>query len=328
MKYGKNIKIKNDMDILMIGHSRSGKTSYMAALYKEYGENSGGYGITTTTSERERLSVLANNIAKGYYPKGTDIASEYEFWLKIDNKKIIPFNWYDYRGGVLSENSKNSAEARMLIQKIEDADALIVFLDGEKIKSETNEDLEDDYDTILWAIQKAISAKNLNNCVFPISFVVTKGDYFGFGDPIMIQNGQKYYNPDFKGLDYFIPFFDTIGKNKKIQGLLCKCTIFNSCIYNVFPPLITSLYFGMNSYINKRIDIHNQEVERYNNYNPNVVDDVWTWLFGGDSQRELAEKSLKKIKKEKENFTFLQSKRDDMWNIIEKMRNDNQIYLF
>ena len=30
------------MDILMIGHSRSGKTSYMAGLYKLYGDAPNG----------------------------------------------------------------------------------------------------------------------------------------------------------------------------------------------------------------------------------------------------------------------------------------------
>ena len=33
------------MDILMIGHSRSGKTSYMAGLYKLYGDAPNGFGL-------------------------------------------------------------------------------------------------------------------------------------------------------------------------------------------------------------------------------------------------------------------------------------------
>ena len=33
------------MNILMIGHSQSGKTSYMAGLYKLYGDKAEGFGL-------------------------------------------------------------------------------------------------------------------------------------------------------------------------------------------------------------------------------------------------------------------------------------------
>lgn len=37
------------MNILMVGHSRSGKTSFMAGMYKYLGERKEGYGIELKT---------------------------------------------------------------------------------------------------------------------------------------------------------------------------------------------------------------------------------------------------------------------------------------
>lgn len=34
------------MNILMVGHSRSGKTSFMAGMYRYLGESTEGYGIS------------------------------------------------------------------------------------------------------------------------------------------------------------------------------------------------------------------------------------------------------------------------------------------
>lgn len=80
------------MDILMIGHSRSGKTSYMAGLYKLYGDAPNGFGLwMSDSSKSQKLKHLAANIDKGIYPEGTDIASEYNFWLQYNNSLLVPF---------------------------------------------------------------------------------------------------------------------------------------------------------------------------------------------------------------------------------------------
>ncbi len=122
------------MNILMVGHSRAGKTSYMAGLYKQFGDEPEGFGLWMSDSnKRDNLIRLADGIMRGYYPNGTDIASQYLFYLQYDNELLIPFNWYDYRGGALSESSKYSADAQELLRRMNSADALIVFLDGEKL---------------------------------------------------------------------------------------------------------------------------------------------------------------------------------------------------
>lgn len=51
------------MDILMIGHSRSGKTSYMAGLYKLYGDDPEGFGLWMSDSAKsQKLKKLGANM--------------------------------------------------------------------------------------------------------------------------------------------------------------------------------------------------------------------------------------------------------------------------
>ena len=245
------------MNILMIGHSQSGKTSYMAGLYKLYGDKKDGFGLWLSDSDKRlKLQKMAENLAKGIYPSGTDIASEYNFWLQHDNSLLIPFNWYDYRGGSLSESSSWSRDKENLLKKIDNADALIVFIDGAKAIHEVDEDLEDEYETLMWAIQKSLSKKSSKKGeYFPISFVFTKGDLFP-------SHSHLYNTPAF---DYFMPFFKTIKNGDAAVGEIVVAEVTKDGVYNVYMPLMFSLNYGMHKYINERLSVFNREFERYEN---------------------------------------------------------------
>lgn len=89
------------MDIVMLGHSGAGKTTYVAALYyrmanglydytMEYGywDNymykryvKGNFNYTLGEAEREgvELKSVSQNIRKGLYPPPTAIKQEYVF---------------------------------------------------------------------------------------------------------------------------------------------------------------------------------------------------------------------------------------------------------
>jgi GTPase SAR1 family protein len=156
------------MNILMIGHSRAGKTSFMAALYRYLGGSIDGYGIKAIGTQKTELELLTHKLSKGIFPTGTDIASEYNFQLTIHGDSIIPFNWYDYRGGVLTEDNDQDEEIHQLTKKIENADALIIFLDGVKLENHKKE-YEIEYDILKTCIESALGTKNNN--IFPIIVV-------------------------------------------------------------------------------------------------------------------------------------------------------------
>lgn len=307
------------MNILMIGHSQSGKTSYMAGLYKQYGDEQEGFGLwMSDTNKRERLEKLATNISRGQYPAGTDIARQYEFWLQYDNKLLIPFNWYDYRGGALSENSKNSPDAKKLISQINQADALIVFLDGKKIVNMTDDDLEEEYDVLFWAIQKSISQRSSNGHYFPISFIITKGDLY--------QSYEPLYNSP--GFEYFMPIMKNISQSEVAAGMVGIVEVSKEGISNVFAPLIFSLYYGMHHYIEDRLSSLNAEIEYYNSLDPGFWDDLGSLLFGGESDSQKAEKSIEKIKEEKNRLETLDALSDVMGEMLAYFVDKNLIIKF
>lgn len=294
------------MNILMVGHSGAGKTSYMAGLYKQFGGETDGFGLWMSDSnKRDNLIHLAQGIERGYYPNGTDIASQYQFYLQFDNELLIPFNWYDYRGGALSESSKYSPDAQELLRRMNSADALIVFLDGAKITQMTDDDLEEEYDILLWAIQNTISKRSSDGTYFPISFVITKGDLYPYYDVLLNS----------PGLNYFLPLIKNISESKNTAGMIGIVEVSKIGISNVFSPLIFSLYYGMHHYIRARIDDFFVGLDH---------------LFGGDSKtdRQLAAESLERIQEEKQKLENLEALSSGMEEILNKFVEHNMIIKF
>lgn len=312
------------MNILMVGHSRAGKTSYMAGLYKQFGDKPDGFGLWMSDSnKRDNLIRLGQGIERSYYPNGTDIASQYQFYLQYDNELLIPFNWYDYRGGALSESSKYSADAQELLSRMNSADALIVFLDGEKITQMTDEDLEDEYDILLWAIQNTVSRRSLDGTYFPVSFVITKGDLYP-------NYGLLLNSP---GLSYFMPLIKNICNSTNAAGMIGVVEVSKEGISNVFSPLIFSLYYGMHHYINARVESMNAEIEKYNSYDPGLIDDFFVGLdhlFGGDSKtdRQLAAESMERIQEENQKLETLKALSSGMEEILKNLVEHDIIIKF
>ncbi len=307
------------MNILMIGHSRSGKTSYMAGLYHQFGDNADGFGLWMTSSpQKANLIQLGKNLTKGVYPDGTDIASVYNFWLQYDDKLLIPFDWYDYRGGVISESSAHSPDAQKLLEQIKTADALIVFLDGAKIIKEVDDDLEDEYDILKWVIQKALSIRAEKDIYFPVSFVITKGDLYSSYGPLINS----------PGLEYFLPLIESISNSSTAAGMVSVVEIARDDISNVFAPLIFSLYYGMPHYIRERVRVINQEIEHYNSLAPGILDSAVSWLFDMKSDATLAKESLEKLQEERNQLEMLENLADVMKQILDHLREKKLILSF
>jgi len=307
------------MKILTVGHSRSGKTSFMAGLYHQYGDVSEGFGLwMADSSKRDKLIRMGKNVSKGHYPAGTDIASVYNFWLQYDNELLIPFDWYDYRGGALSETSTTSRDARRLVSQINSADALIVFLDGEKIVNITDEDLEDEYDVLLWAIQRSISNRVSEGNYFPVSFIITKGDLYQTYDPLY----------DSSGLAYFRPIIKTISQSNAVSGMLEVIEVSKDGILNVFAPLIFSLYYGMHHYISEKVNSINSEIDKYNKLDPCILNDIISIFKDKASDRDKAQDYIEKINREKQQLQTLESLSGVMEEILKTFREEKIIIQF
>lgn len=310
------------MDILMLGHSGAGKTTYMAALYAIMKDGLGGYSINCNFSEyfshngdkypesfkalcdsfiaqRKDLETIARNIKKGKYPASTMVKQEYYFNL-VREKNSIPFNWFDYRGGALMEYSNQSGEARLLKEKILKCDALIVFLDAEVLMSDLRKNIMQ-YKRLISLVKMAMcEIKPMEGQYFPISFVVTKGDLFPSED-ILSSLGLKYFNDN---------LFSDIINSKAVIGMLTVATITRKHIYNVYFPLFFSVFYGLHLYYQKILDEYNKEKE-----SRSIWDDIVEYFTD-----EKKDKLLKKVDE-------LQEYQNSLGKILDKYKGDS-LYIF
>lgn len=123
------------MNILMLGHSGVGKTTYMASMYGLMQAGMERFSLASKyVRDHDDLVSLARNIRRGFYPPQTAVKNSYEFWLKCDGRRFFPFTWSDYRGGALTERS-SSDDARQLIRDLSECDGILVFCDSEQAAS-------------------------------------------------------------------------------------------------------------------------------------------------------------------------------------------------
>lgn len=252
------------MDIVMLGHSGAGKTTYVAALYyrmtnglydytmeydywhnywyKHYGKENYNYTTDEAKKEGEELKKVSQNISNGLYPPPTAIKQEYVFRMTYKDLNSITFNWFDYRGGALMERSSQSSDSAELISKIKNSDALIVFLDGTKLEEPLSKN-EREFRRLVYLIKNAISNITVEDgTFFPVSFVITKDDLCS-----NVLNSE--------GFNFFLDnILNDIAQSKKIAALVTWVTVNKENIYNVHWPLFFSIRHCMNKYIDEEFE--------------------------------------------------------------------------
>ena len=275
------------MNFVMLGHSCAGKTTYMAALYKEMSKGVYDYSIrydimsnylykknilhnqcftlSEAKKEEEELRIISDNICKGIYPPPTAIKQEYIFKLKYKNFNDIEFNWFDYRGGALMEHSDQNSDIVFLSEKIKTSDALFVFLDGKQLEEPLQQNKRQ-YKRMAYLIKKTISSVPVApGKYYPISFIITKNDLC-----------SDVYNSS--GLDFFYDnILCDISESSRIAGLITCVSINKTNICNVHWPL----FFSINHCMHK---IANEVVSSYNNRGNNrgFISSLKEWLTDDD----------------------------------------------
>ena len=76
------------MNILMLGHSGVGKTTYMASMYGLMQAGVERFSLASKyIRDHDDLVSLARDIQCGAYPPQTAIKSSYDFYLKYDGQR-------------------------------------------------------------------------------------------------------------------------------------------------------------------------------------------------------------------------------------------------
>lgn len=241
------------MNILMVGHSRSGKTSFMAGMYKYLGESKEGYGIRAKNStQKKNLERMAAGLSQNRYPIGTDVQQGYKFTLTADGEDVIPFNWTDYRGGILLSDDPDESDMNKFLKAIKNADALVVFLDGQKLADKSGRWLME-YEILLSCIENSLDVDHKS--WFPISFVITKCD--------LVPSGAQFY-----GLERFNSLFSQIQSSQKVGGALIHSVINSESYFTPFLALAYCIYGGTPIYIKKRLEAMQYASSRAESHRP------------------------------------------------------------
>ena len=301
----------------MIGHSSSGKTTYMAAMYKKMHEGIQGYSIESNSlNNHNDLMTLSNRLMQGYYPSSTDIHTEYKFKLLYNKKALIGFNWFDYRGGALLQESNSSPDVTELNRRIKESDALIVFLDGDKM-TKNDPILQKELRLLIIRIRQSVKELDKNTS-FPISFIVTKGKRF---ESINLFETAGYLT--IKNL------IEEIRQSKNINGLVTVTEINKNAMLNIEFPFLFSMQKGILNLQNKAVVEYNEcfALAKQNTSETNLFDDVFCFFSGHKTSRELADEKLSRLKKINEDIEYLASNCDKIKTILDKVNRD-KIHLF
>lgn len=180
------------INVVMLGHSGAGKTTYMASSYAYFNPSLMSYlpkfnrrfscfTIRANDSNvHKRLGFLAQNLFnKQKFPSGTDVMDKYNFSLEYKSsifypsKKTFQFVWHDYRGGIFNEFSNETEDVVKLQKIVADADAVILFIDGASLVNGNPRSISREL-ARLTNYLGLLSDKNPNG--FVISICVTKAD--------------------------------------------------------------------------------------------------------------------------------------------------------
>jgi len=176
--------MSDKVKITMLGTTGSGKTCYMVAMYAYMAI---GYnGLTFHAKDLDldlellnRYDNLVDNQGADRWPPATQSgeSKDYLFSLNSGFKPLVDFEWWDYRGGALTDQ-KNQQDTQTLFQNIKDSSSLFIAISGEYLKDQpTHPKLASAARRITTLINHLLSSRTINpEKPYPVAVVVTKSD--------------------------------------------------------------------------------------------------------------------------------------------------------
>ena len=134
--------MSDSIKITMLGTTGAGKTCYMLGMYAAM--EMGFHGFTFSASNSDdglKLNNMWEKLLDGdgdeRWPLGTDKTKTYNFSLNHGFRKIMGFEWQDYRGGALNDDA-SVADVSGLIQTIHTSSCLFLCISGEYLRTKVD----------------------------------------------------------------------------------------------------------------------------------------------------------------------------------------------
>jgi len=133
----------NDIKITMLGTTSAGKTCYMIAMYAKMSEGVKGFTLGTTDPDKDiHLSdmweKLESETGDSRWPRPTGEESQsYQFDFSYGFKRLMRFDWLDYRGGALRDDSSKK-DVQDLTEQLLKSSCVFLCVSGEFLKEGAN----------------------------------------------------------------------------------------------------------------------------------------------------------------------------------------------
>ena len=175
-------------NIITLGASGAGKTVFLASLYKHYSipKEGGIYLDVQDDNQRRTLNQIYSQVAhETSWPRGTTgEVTKWNFTCCVNhmlNKyKVCKFTYLDYAGGLLTDLYQNEGPSKDISQKVREADAVIVLIDGQQLFKfiQADYDLSDPGISkwLLIDLPNTIQLAQLSKKEAPVHFAITKWD--------------------------------------------------------------------------------------------------------------------------------------------------------
>jgi hypothetical protein len=126
------------VDVVMLGHSDVGKTTYISSMYQAMQRGARGFTLQAALDrDHRKLTFDADEILRGRFPAASDRAAQYPMMLRHAGRDIFPVTWHDHRGGALRENTW-SRQTATLLHRLETADGFLLFGDAPGLLDRSN----------------------------------------------------------------------------------------------------------------------------------------------------------------------------------------------
>ncbi|WP_173041406.1 TRAFAC clade GTPase domain-containing protein [Phytohabitans flavus] len=218
------------MDIVMLGHSAAGKTTYVSLMYAIMNAGVEEFALRAVDDDHHASLVrAATDVVNGLYPRPSDHRDVFELVLRYRDTDIFPFTWRDYRGGTLREHS-NSAQAAQLHSDLRDAGGIVLFCDSYQLVHDAG--AKRDVRVLVSHVQRAMDARGEQ--LTPLVIVLTKADLVDLDDDKTVD---LLRGP-------FEPLIAAVANTRHILGTIIPIACGRQLV-NVTVPVLWMLRYGI-----------------------------------------------------------------------------------
>ncbi|WP_328914950.1 MULTISPECIES: TRAFAC clade GTPase domain-containing protein [unclassified Streptomyces] len=219
------------MDIVMLGHSAAGKTTYVSLMYAAMREGVEGLSLRAEDPYAHRsLMRAAEAVLRGHYPPASDQRAVFDLVLQHNGRDVFPFRWRDYRGGTLLERAGTSPQAAQLHEDLTQAQGIILFADAPRLLNHASAAGEVRRMTV--HVLRALQARG--EALTPVVLTLTKCDLVDMDDEGVLA----------RLIEPFQQLIDGIAATEHLFGALVPVSCGPSPV-NVAVPVLWSLHFGV-----------------------------------------------------------------------------------